>query len=118
MLDDRYYRDNHKEPPTDRSATMLGPAQKAWLFDAIKQSDATFKILVTSVPWAYGVKPGSQDPWQGFKEEREEIFSFLAKNSINGVFLLSGDRQERRPAAASGMCAAVAWSAAGTAAEH
>ncbi|MFK7844851.1 MAG: alkaline phosphatase, partial [Rhodothermales bacterium] len=92
MLDDRYYRDNHQEPPTDRPATMLGPDQKAWLFEEISKSTATFKMLVTSVPWAYGVKPGSSDPWQGFKEEREEIFSFLSDNKINGVFLLSGDR--------------------------
>ena len=92
MLDDRYYRDDHRNPPSERPATMLGPAQKKWLFDSIKVSDATFKVIVTSVPWAYGVKPGSADPWQGFKEEREEIFSFFEKEKINGIFLLSGDR--------------------------
>ena len=92
MLDDRYYRDNHREPPEDRPPTMLGPVQKRWLFNELKQSKATFKVIVTSVPWAYGVKPGSNDPWQGFKEEREEIFSFLSDNKIDGVFLLSGDR--------------------------
>ena len=92
MLDDRFYRDNHREPPTDRPATMLGPAQKTWLFDELRASTGTFKILVTSVPWAYGVKPNNTDPWQGFKEERDEIFDFLADNQIDGVFLLSGDR--------------------------
>ena len=92
MLDDRYYRDNHNEPPTGRPATMLGPAQKEWLFDRIKKSTATFKVIVTSVPWAYGVKPGSSDPWQGFMDEREELFSFFEKEKIDGIFLLSGDR--------------------------
>ena len=92
MLDDRYYRDNHNSPPTDRPPTMLGEAQKKWLLDRIKASDATFKVIVTSVPWAYGVKPGSNDPWQGFMDEREEIFSFFEKEKVDGIFLLSGDR--------------------------
>ena len=92
MLDDRYYRDNHRNPPTDRMATMLGPVQKAWLFESLRESIATFKIIVTSVPWAYGVKPNSNDPWQGFKEEREELFSFFEQERLDGIFLLSGDR--------------------------
>ena len=92
MLDDRYYRDDHNNPPEDRPATMLGHAQKQWLFQALKSSAATFKIIVTSVPWAYGVKPGSNDPWQGFMDEREEIFSFFEREKIDGIFLLSGDR--------------------------
>ena len=92
MLDDRYYRDNHDDPPSDRPASMLGVAQKKWLFNSIRASTATFKVIVTSVPWAYGVKPGSNDPWQGFMDEREEIFSFFEQNKIDGIFLLSGDR--------------------------
>ena len=92
MLDDRYYRDNHNDPPTDRPPTMLGPTQKAWLYDELLRATGTFKLIVTSVPWAYGVKPGSNDPWQGFKEERDEIFTFLSDNKIDGVILLSGDR--------------------------
>ena len=92
MLDDRYYRDNPDEPPSNRPPSMLGEVQKAWLFDALGRSRGAFKIIVTSVPWAYGVKPGSNDPWQGFKAERDELFSFLSDNDIDGVFLLSGDR--------------------------
>ena len=92
MLDGRYYRTNHKNPPPDQQPTMLGPVQKKWLLNTLRASKATFKLLVTSVPWAYGVKPGSTDPWQGFKDEREEIFSFIEDQRINGVFLLSGDR--------------------------
>ncbi len=87
MLDCRYYRTLKSNPPT-----MLGPAGKAWLKAALKKSKGTFKVLASSVPWAYGAKPGSKDPWQGYKEEREEIFSFLAANRIDGVFLISADR--------------------------
>ena len=32
------------------------------------------------------------DTWNGFKEERTEIFDFLAENKIEGVLLMSADR--------------------------
>jgi len=88
MLDDRMYR----TVANMDTSTMLGPSQKNWLKNKLKASDATFKLLVTSVPWAYGAKPGSPDPWQGFKQERKELFTFLHENRIEGVILLSGDR--------------------------
>lgn len=88
MLDGRYYRTSSGvEHPS-----MLGPAQKEWLFGKLQASDATFKVLASPVPWAYGSKPGSNDPWQGYREEREEIFSFIQENGIEGVFLISADR--------------------------
>jgi alkaline phosphatase D len=71
---------------------MLGPAQKRWLFGRLAASKATFKVLASPVPWAKGTKGGSKDTWDGFPEEREEIFSFLEKNRIDGVVLLSADR--------------------------
>jgi alkaline phosphatase D len=87
MMDCRFYRTRDSSPPT-----MLGPVQKAWLRRALAASRGTFRVLCSSVPWAYGVKPGSNDPWQGYKEEREELFDFLAKEKIGGVVLLSADR--------------------------
>jgi alkaline phosphatase D len=87
MLDSRYYR---SAPP--KNTTMLGEKQKEWLFEKLKHSDATFKVIASPVPWAYGTKPGSDDPWQGFKEEREKIFSFIEENKIEGVILISADR--------------------------
>lgn len=88
MLDGRYYRDN----PKSENPSMLGPAQKKWLFGKLKDSDATFKVLASPVPWSYGAKPGSRDPWQGYKAEREQIFSFLETNKIDGVILIAADR--------------------------
>jgi len=95
MLDGRYYRTK----PSDKNPSMLGEAQKKWLFRKLKASTAAFKILASPVPWAFGVKPGSLDPWQGYKNEREEIFSFLEANKIDGVILISADRHrsEARP---------------------
>jgi alkaline phosphatase D len=88
MLDGRFYRTNpHMENPT-----MLGPAQKSWLLDQLKSSDATFKVIVSPVPWAFESKGDSKDTWNGFREERNEIFNFLSDNKIDGVLLLSADR--------------------------
>lgn len=88
MLDGRYYRDK----PQIENPSMLGGAQKKWLFEKLKSSKATFKVLASPVPWALGAKPGSRDPWQGYREERELIFSFLESNHIDGVILISADR--------------------------
>jgi len=88
MLDGRYYRSE----PRRQNPSMLGEAQKKWLFNKLKSSQATFKVLASPVPWAFGAKPGSLDPWQGYKAEREQIFSFLEANKIDGVILLSADR--------------------------
>lgn len=85
MLDGRYYRDL-------KGGSMLGPVQKEWLFKTLKESTATFKVLASPVPWAPGVKPGSKDTWDGFNDEREEIFSFIEENKINGVLLMAADR--------------------------
>jgi len=98
MLDGRFYRTNPfaKKPTKSNNyadyPTMLGPVQKEWLFKELKKSQATFKVIASPVPWAYEAKPGSNDTWNGFREEREEIFDFLAEHKIDGVVLLAADR--------------------------
>ncbi len=91
MTDGRYYRTEPKKTPV-QERSMLGPAQKKWLFQTIKNSKGTFKILVSGVPWTPGTKGGSQDTWDGFAKERKEIFDFLSANKVEGVVLLSADR--------------------------
>ncbi|MFW6370524.1 MAG: alkaline phosphatase D family protein [Bacteroidota bacterium] len=91
MLDGRYYR----EPSTLEDPSMLGEAQKEWLKKELLNSNATFKVIVSPVNWSddsKGLMAGRIDTWEGYKKEREEIFSFLGENKIQGVFLLSADR--------------------------
>ena len=100
MLDGRYYRTDPQKP----DPSMLGAAQVDWLLAKLKASKATFKIIASPVPWAFGTKPGSQksatfgrvpgaqDTWEGFPDEREKIFGFLEDNKIEGVYLISADR--------------------------
>ena len=85
MLDCRYYRDRKEK-------SMLGTFQKQWLKDTLRSSEATFKVIASSVPFSEGIKPGSKDPWDGYPEEREEIFSFIEKEKIEGVLLIAADR--------------------------
>ena len=88
MLDGRFYRTN----PYADSPSMLGPVQKAWLLNELKQSKATFKVLASPVPWSFNTKAESRDTWNGFRDERDEIFGFLEKNKIDGVVLIAADR--------------------------
>ena len=86
MLDGRYYRTRQPQP------SMLGAAQKRWLFDTLKRSTGTFKVIASPVPFTENIKPGSKDPWDGYASEREEIFRFLETEKIDGVFLICADR--------------------------
>lgn len=85
MLDGRYYRDL-------KGGTMLGPVQKKWLLETLAESKGTFKVIASPVPFTSGIKPGSKDPWDGYPEEREEIFKFIEEKKIEGVFLIAADR--------------------------
>ena len=95
MLDGRYYRVKGRRQNVEvDNPSMLGRAQKQWLFEKLRNARGTFKVLASPVPWASGAKPGraGMDTWEGFKEERAEIFAFLARHKIDGVILISADR--------------------------
>jgi alkaline phosphatase D len=88
LLDGRFYRIN----PFEEKPTMLGPNQKKWLLEGLVKSTATFKVIASPVPWTFASKGEARDTWNGFREERNEIFDFLIENKIDGVILLSADR--------------------------
>jgi len=95
MLDGRYYREKGRRQRLNvENPSMLGKAQKQWLFEKLAGSRATFKVVASPVPWAPGAKPGQagMDTWEGFNEERDEIFDFMARKKIEGILLISADR--------------------------
>lgn len=95
MLDCRYYREPSSADGNIKNPQMLGSVQLEWLKKKLLASKGTFKVIVSSIPWAYGAKAGMEgrfDTWRGYKKERTEIFDFLAENKIEGVVLLSADR--------------------------
>lgn len=95
MLDSRYYRMKNQRHGVDvENPSMLGEAQKKWLLDKLRDAKGTFKVIASQVPWSFGAKPGigGMDTWEGYKQEREDIFSFIEQHDIEGVLLISADR--------------------------
>ncbi len=88
MLDCRYYR----TAPKGKDRSMLGPVQKKWLKQQLTNAKGTFKVLCSSVPWDFRTKGDSKDTWNGYKQEHEEILSFIEDQKIEGVLLMSADR--------------------------
>ena len=80
ILDVRQYRNPAKN-------SMLGGAQKQWLFDTLAGSTSTFKFIATPVPMA----GGGRDRWDGYPQERQEILTFIKDRKIRGVVFLSAD---------------------------
>lgn len=88
VLDTRLYRSaNDADDGPDK--TMLGAAQKAWLLDGLRTSDASFKLIASSVPLGFG---RGIDHWSSFAVERDEIVSAIVDEGIEGALFLSADR--------------------------
>ena len=72
ILDNRQYRDANFEPDSPESPkTMLGREQLVWLKERLKSSDATWKIIVSSVPMSIptGSPPEKgRDGWVNFDQ--------------------------------------------------
>lgn len=98
LLDGRYYRESAGrwgDGERIENASMLGPHQMEWLKKTLTESDATFKVLVSPVPFhedAKGEGIRRLDGWAGYLEEREEIFSWIRDHKVEGVVLVSSDR--------------------------
>ncbi|MBK8325108.1 MAG: alkaline phosphatase D family protein [Betaproteobacteria bacterium] len=108
MLDSRSYRDpRYREDTEAKPKTMLGAAQKRWLLEGLAKSDATWKIIVSSVPlslesggerdmqgrvyrdsWA---PAGEGNPY-GYGRELREIATFLREKRIANVLFLTADQ--------------------------
>ncbi len=90
MLDGRYYR--NLQAADQGRPTMLGPVQRKWLLEKLEHSKGRLRVLCSPVPWVFEAKGDSRDTWNGFREERNEIFDHLARHKMTGVILVSADR--------------------------
>lgn len=73
------------------SKSMLGTEQLQWFKDQLNASDAQWKVIgnqVMFMPW-YGIP--SNDAWDGYNEERNEIINFIDQQDINNIVVLTGD---------------------------
>ena len=96
FVEGRDYRSPNKMPDGP-GKSIWGAEQKAWLQRTLKESDATFKILVSPTPMI-----GPDDAYKrdnhvneaGFRHEGEAFFAWLKANGIasNRFFIICGDR--------------------------
>ena len=89
MLDGRFYRTLE---PTQGGPTMLGPVQRKWLLDTVQNGKGRLTMICSPVPWVFKAKGDSQDTWNGFRSERNEILEHFKHCRKEGVFLVSADR--------------------------
>lgn len=72
----------------------ISPTQMDWLKTGLSQSDATFKLIMNSVPignFPLAFDPARADRWEGYAIQRAEILSHIDDGSIAGVVWISGD---------------------------
>jgi len=100
LLDLRQYRDSNAAPDADsRPKSMLGAAQRAWLEERLRASDATWKIIVTSVPLAIptGDPRRGRDGWAnlgeatGFESELLDLLRVMQRQGIRNHLWISTD---------------------------
>ncbi|MFN8673916.1 MAG: alkaline phosphatase D family protein [Candidatus Sericytochromatia bacterium] len=91
LLDNRMYRDpdNKKEPKT-----MLGKKQLEWFKNSLIASKATFKMVVIGNQFINPVVEDYIEDHERYKQEKDDIISFLDQNKIKGIFFLTGDRHQ------------------------
>lgn len=77
--------------------TIWGQEQKAWLQKTLKESDATFKLLISPTPMIGPDdlrKTDNHCDIGGFRHERDEFFKWLKENGLDqqNFFIVCGDR--------------------------
>lgn len=101
VLDTRQYRDaNSAADSVAQPKTMLGREQLTWLKDSLAASDATWKVIVSSVPMSIptGFPPtNGRDGWAnfdqqtGFEQELLGILRFMADREIGNTVWITTD---------------------------
>ncbi len=95
LLDNRTWRSSDDMPDTKEGRPnpekrMYGQEQLHWLKNALLNSQAAFKIIVTGSQVLNALSPF--DCLSHFPIEKEELLNFLNYSKVNGVIFLTGDR--------------------------
>ena len=69
---------------------MFGRKQLDWLFAALKNSKATFKIVVSNSPILNPVE--NDENFAKYSGERKELLDFIVKNKIGGLLFVSANK--------------------------
>jgi alkaline phosphatase D len=105
ILDTHNYRSRNDLPNTDPNKTLLGTEQLHWLEQSLLNSNATWKVILNSVPLTVPncpeggpYVPRGCDNWANeagndmtFSKERDEFLNFLSDNNIKNVVFITTD---------------------------
>lgn len=95
LTDDRFFRSEDDTPDSldgkiNTEKTYFGKAQMEWLKNALRFSNATFKIIATG---SQVLNPFSNyECLRSYSNEYNELMNFLAAEKIKGVVFFTGDR--------------------------
>ena len=94
FLEGRDYRSPNKMPDGP-DKTMWGVEQRTWLQRTLRESDATWKLIVTPTPMVgpdMDKKRDNHTNSRGFRHEGTQFFAWLQQTGVRNVVLLTGDR--------------------------
>jgi alkaline phosphatase D len=93
LTDGRDFRSNN-DMPDGPEKTIWGAEQKAWFKKTVKESTATWKILVSPTPLVGPDRVQKNDNHSnpGFKYEGDEIRNWIKENVPDHFFIICGDR--------------------------
>lgn len=91
IMEGRNYRSSNNMPDGP-GKSIWGAEQKEWLFRTLKESDATFKLLIVSTPIVGPDRKNKKDNYSNevFKTEGDEVRQYL--NQFKNVIVCTGDR--------------------------
>lgn len=97
LLDARYFRDplekniiSKERYKQNKTGTILGKEQWAWLEEELKNSDANVHILASGIQVLPTEHPFEK--WNLFPQERTRLLKLIQKLEVPGVVFVSGDR--------------------------
>lgn len=91
LVEGRDFRSpNNMQDGPDKS--IWGAEQKAWFFETVEASDATFKVLISPTPIVGPDRENKNDNHanRGFKHEGDELREFIGRQT--DMFVICGDR--------------------------
>jgi alkaline phosphatase D len=94
VLDTRMERD---APPRDEAEaaapgrSILGAAQREWLFAGLRASTARWKLIASGVQVSPHAEFWNFDAWDGYADERRLLLERLEEEAIAGVIVVCGD---------------------------
>lgn len=91
IVEGRNYRSKNTDPDGP-DKTIWGKEQKAWFYRTVQESDAAFKVLMTSTPILGPDRDNKNDNYSNdnFQYEGDEIRAFI--NQQENFFICNGDR--------------------------